>query len=81
MERTWIVEAIGEKEVVGHCTAALEAIGSVIKGAIALGAGEFDPTIKLPDLKRFTVFLESDVDPSLRKKWGGECPTSHSTDR
>lgn len=71
VERTWIVEALGDADVVTHCAEALEAIRSIVEEVVEMAGGQkLNLSVKLPDLKPYTVLLESDVDPSLLDKWG-----------
>jgi len=70
VERKWVVEDIGEGEVATHCAKALEAIGEVVSDALVLKGSFYYSNVDLPDLQDFSVLLESDVDPSLREKWG-----------
>ena len=71
VERTWVVEALGDADVVTHCAHALEAIVTVVEEAVVMAGGQkLNLSVQLPDLKPYTVLLESDLDPSLPDKWG-----------
>ena len=71
VERIWLVQELGDGEVVDLCANALGKIGILIQEAYALfGLHDFDPNVALPDTRRFRVLLETDVDPSLPEKWG-----------
>ncbi|MCK9224930.1 MAG: hypothetical protein M0Q02_07580 [Candidatus Muirbacterium halophilum] len=69
VERSWIVEEIGEDEVVSLCLEALNYMGNLISEAKELfGLKEEFQNIKL-NLPLVQVLLESDVDPTLIEKW------------
>ena len=66
-----MVEELGEEEVVSLCDRAWSRIGNVVASAHKLAGAYFEPPPEeTHDLETATVLLESDVDPSLLKKWG-----------
>ena len=70
VERTWIVEEIGESEVVSHCLDAINYMGGLIAEVHTLaGAAAEHKDISVP-MERVQVLLETDIDPSLAEKWG-----------
>ncbi|MBI5938236.1 MAG: hypothetical protein HY850_10350 [Betaproteobacteria bacterium] len=70
VERVWIVEEIGDTEVLRLCGQALNAIGVLVEEAHRLfGAGVEGAEVEL-DMLRTQTFLETDNDPSLIIKWG-----------
>lgn len=70
IHREWVVEEIGEKEIVTVCIEALDFMGSVVKEAHELHGVGFEPYDIKIDMDRIKVLLESDLDPTLPKKWG-----------
>ncbi|MCH7719981.1 MAG: hypothetical protein IH988_03185 [Planctomycetes bacterium] len=70
VERIWIVEEIGESEVVSHCLEATNYMGYLIEEVHTLaGIAAEHKEISIP-MERIQVLLETDVDPSLPEKWG-----------
>lgn len=70
VERTWIVEEIGSSEVVGHCREALNFMGRLVRDAHRLAGAEMEHReVELP-MEEIQILLESDLDPTLLKKWG-----------
>ena len=67
--RTWIVEEIGETEVLSLCLRALNYIGAVVEEAHRLFGGDIESIEMELDMVRTQTFLETDVDPSLIAKW------------
>jgi hypothetical protein len=70
VKRVWIAPEIGESEVVGHCAEALATLGGLVRRAHAHCDTTFDPDFLLPAMDTVAVKLESDLDPTLPKKWG-----------
>ncbi|GAB2905713.1 hypothetical protein GCM10027046_39430 [Uliginosibacterium flavum] len=71
IERAWVVEELGEGEVMSNCIDALNYMIVLIEQAHQLfGTGSGLEIIRLKDMREFTVMLETDADPSLVKKWG-----------
>jgi hypothetical protein len=70
VERTWIVEEIGEGEVVSHCVEVLNYMRRLVGEAHELAGSKIDSDPIQLDMRRWQVLLESDVDPSLVEKWG-----------
>jgi len=69
IERSWIVEEIGDTEVVLLCNDALNYMGELLSEAKSLfGKDEEYKKIKI-DLSTTQVLLETDVDPTLIDKW------------
>lgn len=70
VRRKWIVEELGTEEVISLCDRAWARIGKVVAGAHALVNAKFEPPPEeVHDIERACVLLESDVDPSLPRKW------------
>lgn len=67
--RTWVVEELGEPEVVGLCIQALNRVGAVIEEAHSFFGVGFESTVVEVDMLRVQALLETDVDPSLIAKW------------
>ena len=72
--RTWVVEEIGESEVLGLGLQALNSIGAVLVEAHRLLGADVDSTELELDMIGTQTFLESDADPSLITKWGWKIP-------
>lgn len=73
VERTWIVEELGESEVVSLCTSVRNKLGDLVSRAHARSDSSFrcEPLLCDDyDRQRFQVLLETDINPSLSKKWG-----------
>lgn len=70
VQREWVVEAIGDEEVVTLCTRALLKIGDILKSAHSLYGVEFDQSLNLPHISNYQVILESDIKPTLPEQWG-----------
>lgn len=69
IHRTWIVEELGESEVLGLCLEALNHIGRLVGEAHRLFGVKVDGTEMELDLVRTQTLLETDADPSLIAKW------------
>lgn len=70
VERSWVVEEIGDTEVVLLCNEALNYMGELVSQAKQL-FGVDDKYKKIDiDLSSTQVLLESDIDPTLIAKWG-----------
>jgi len=71
IKRCWIADNLGSEEVLSLCLSAYQQISNIIKEAHELCGLNFVPsTIDIDYFKSRYVLLESDVDPSLLKKWG-----------
>ncbi len=73
VERTWIVEGLGEEEVLSLSTAALNNLSALVSRAHAQVGSAYrcEPLIyDEHDRGEVQVLLETDLDPSLSKKWG-----------
>jgi len=70
VHRTWIVEEIGDSEVLGLCLRSLNSIGAVIGEAHRLFGADVDGVELEMDMLRTQTYLETDIDPSLIAKWG-----------
>jgi len=70
VERTWVVEELGEGEAISKCIAAMNYMFSLVEEAHQLlsTASGLEPL--LVDMAEFRVLLESDVDSTLPAKWG-----------
>jgi hypothetical protein len=70
VERSWIVEEIGDSEIVLLCNEALNYMGELVSQAKQLfGIDDNYEKINI-DLASTQVLLESDLDPTLIEKWG-----------
>ena len=71
IKRTWIVEEIGDEEILGLCYNAWREIGKFVSEAHKILQYEFKcPDFNIENLEEYTIILESDIDPSLPEKWG-----------
>jgi len=70
IHRTWVVEELGELEVVGLCVQALNHVGAVLEEAHSFFGVDVESTVVEVDMLRTQTLLETDVDPSLVAKWG-----------
>lgn len=71
VERVWVVEELGEGEVVGKCIDALNYMLALVEDAHRLlGTTSGLELFGIADMREFSVLLESDVDPTLPAKWG-----------
>lgn len=71
VRREWIVEELGPGEVIALCDRAWSKIGTVLAGAHALVSSRFEaPPEEVHNMERPSLLLESDLDPSLPRKWG-----------
>lgn len=70
VERTWIVEEIGESEVVGLCIKATNFMGHLIAEAHQLAGVKFEHQELSFPMERVQILLETDIDPDLPGKWG-----------
>lgn len=71
VERVWVVEELGEGEVLSNCIEALNYMLTLIEEAHRLvGKTSGMELFGLQDMKEFTVMLETDADPTLFAKWG-----------
>ena len=69
VHRTWVVEALGESEVLSLCLQALNHIGAVVEEAHSFFGADIESTEMELDMLRTQTLLETDVDPSLIAKW------------
>lgn len=69
VKRTWVVEELGEGEVLSLCLEALNHIGLVVTEAHRLFGADVDSLEMKLDMVRTQTLLETDVDPSLISKW------------
>lgn len=69
VQRTWVVEELGEREVLCLCLEALNYIGAVMTAAHRLFGADVDSMEMELDMVRTQTLLETDVDPSLIAKW------------
>lgn len=73
VERIWVAEELGEGEILSLCTSARNKLSEVVSSAHARCGSSFrsDPLLcDDEDRARFQVLLETDLDPSLRNRWG-----------
>lgn len=70
IQRTWIVNEIGDAEVLGLSLQALNSVWAVVVEAHQLFGAEVDCAELNLDMVRTQTFLESDMDSSLIAKWG-----------
>jgi hypothetical protein len=70
VHRTWIVEELGEPEVLGQCVQALNHVGAVLEEAHQFFGADVESTVVEVDMLRTQTLLETDIDPSLIAKWG-----------
>lgn len=68
--RIWVVEELGEQEVLGLCVQALNHIHEIVQDAHALFGESVESSRMEMDMLRTQTLLETDVDPSLILKWG-----------
>lgn len=73
VKREWIASDFGEDELVTLCNTAIDYFGVLFTELATLLDSEFKwfPG-KVHKLNRVQILLESDVDPTLPKKWGWE---------
>ena len=69
VHRTWVMEEIGEAEVLTLCLQALNYMGVVVGEAHRFFGADIENTEMELDMVRTQVLLETDVDPSLIVKW------------
>jgi hypothetical protein len=72
VEREWIVDEIGAGEIVSLCYQALDYMSSLVSEAHELFGVKLEPLNIEPDIQKMKVVLESDLNPTLPKKWGWE---------
>jgi len=71
VERHWVVDEIGEGEVLALCVDALNYMISLVDEAHQLlGTSSELESFGIADMREFSVLLESDADPTLPEKWG-----------
>lgn len=71
VERTWIVEELGEGEVIAECIKAMNYMIALVEEAHQLSGRSSElEYFGIADMREFTVLLETDTDPSLFEKWG-----------
>jgi len=73
VKREWIATELGEDEVVGLCNRAIDYFG-VLLIDLANSTGhnfQWQPG-EISKLSYYQILLETDLDPSLPKKWGWE---------
>ena len=71
VERAWIVEELGEGEVMAGCIEALNYMIALVEdGHRLLDRTSGIEFFGLNDMREFTVMLETDADPTLFSKWG-----------
>lgn len=70
VERAWVVEELGEGEVMAKCIEAMNYMIALVEDAHQLSdrASGLEPIRII--MTEFSVLLETDADPSLFAKWG-----------
>ncbi|MGL5263564.1 MAG: hypothetical protein ACRDAI_03170 [Candidatus Rhabdochlamydia sp.] len=71
VEREWIMEELGPEEVVFLCNDIIDYFGNLLKELAQIFECQFNWQ-KGPISCRYQLLLESDLDPTLPKKWGWE---------
>ncbi|HLG26711.1 MAG TPA: hypothetical protein VI423_02905 [Paenisporosarcina sp.] len=70
VQRIWVVDELGDQEVVSICLNVFNYMGHLVAEALSLfGSNATHEDINI-DMERVQVLLETDVDPSLVDKWG-----------
>ena len=69
IHRTWVVEELGETEVLSLCLEALNYLGALVEEAHRFFGADVESTKMELDMVRTQTLLETDVDPSLIAKW------------
>jgi|SRR3989338_949614 len=70
VERTWVVEELGDGEVIAKCIDAMNYMIALVEEAHQFsGCSSKLEFFGLADMREFTVLLETDADPSLFEKW------------
>lgn len=69
VHRTWVVEELGEGEVLTLCLQALNYLGALVAEAHRFFGSSIESTEMALDMVRTQTLLETDVDPSLIAKW------------
>ncbi len=73
VERTWVVDELGDEEVIGLCLYALNYFGTLVAELHRMhGLTEEEHEEIKVDMSEIQVLLETDLDPTLAKKWGWE---------
>jgi hypothetical protein len=72
VERTWVFEDIDEGEIISACSRALNDMAELVSQAHTLYGIELEPYHQNPDIDHARILLETDIDPSLSRKWGWE---------
>jgi hypothetical protein len=73
IQRTWIVEELGDENVVILCNRAWAQVSRLVSEAHKFAGAEYpsvDENIEAHDITRLSILLESDLDPTLPDKWG-----------
>ena len=70
VERTWVVDEIGESEVVGLCIEGLNFMGHLIAEVHRLAGVDAEHKELSVPMERVQILLETDIDPTLPEKWG-----------
>lgn len=71
VKRLWLVEELGDGEVVDLCDVAWSRIGKILSNAHTFFGFEQEPPKEHGhNFERAQILLETDLDPTLPKKWG-----------
>lgn len=68
--RIWVVEELGDQEVLGLCVQAINHIRVIVEDAHGMFGVNVESFAVEVDTLRTQTLLETDVDPSLIAKWG-----------
>ena len=71
VERLWVVDELGDGEVMALCIDAMNYMIALVEEAHQLfGRTSGLEFFGIQDIREFTVLLETDADPTLYSKWG-----------
>lgn len=71
VERAWVVDELGEGEVMAKCIEAMNYMIALVEEAHQLtGQTSGLELFGIMDMREFSVLLETDTDPTLFAKWG-----------
>lgn len=71
VRRQWIVEDLGDEEVLSLCIKAYKEIEKIIDEAhIKINRIFISPNLEIGELEKVYILLETDLDPNLAKEWG-----------
>lgn len=71
VERTWVIEELGDGEVIAKCVDVMNYMITLVEEAHQLsGCSSGLEHFGIADMREFSVLLETDADSSLFAKWG-----------